>query len=102
MLRWFERFMWIVAVAAFCIYIGSVGERRLSQVYLGREFARVAEPINSRGSDPLPPSAALSFDRAYSPPHEGETASAASGGGRSRTSLWAKLHVAQPLGRLDI
>ena len=85
-LRWLERFMWVVAMAAFSIYIGSVGERRLSQTYLDWKFARAVEPINSSVSDHLTRGGMnLSFYRAHSPPREGETASEASGGGRFRT-----------------
>ena len=43
MVRWLERFLWIVAVAAVSVYIGSVGESRLSQAYLDWEFTRAVE-----------------------------------------------------------
>ena len=38
MLRWWERFLWLVAATAILVYAGSWGERSVSQVYLNWKF----------------------------------------------------------------
>jgi sortase A len=51
MLRWLERILWMIAVAAVSIYAATVGERRLSQAYLDWEFARVLQ-LPARAAPP--------------------------------------------------
>jgi sortase A len=59
MLRYLEKLLWIVAVGAITVYVGTLGEQSFSQAYLNWKFAETLDPPARAvpASAPIPHSA---------------------------------------------